>query len=302
MKRIVLTLMFGTASAVAQINLTNGLVGYYPFDGNAADYSGRGHDAQLTRASYASDRFGRPNAALDLRGTNNWGQLPRHADFLIATNDFAWAVWLKYGPQTNNGYAAGYSAVLVKASTISPWPGPTIFVDATPGRLDYRIEQAGESASSAAALNDNTWRHFTLVRSGSNLLLYVNGTLDSSTTAATILNLSTTEPIWIGANHQNQTAQNYDGLLDELRIYNRALSPSEVAQLFAGPRVDLVKAVRPSFSNLEVGMEYQLQVSADLSNWMNYGTPFTATSSAMVYPEYWDVQNWGSLFFRVLAQ
>ena len=66
-----------------------------------------------------------------------------------------------------------------------------------------------------------------------------------------------------------------------------------------GVQADLIKAVRPSFSDLLIGTEYQLQVSRDLNNWTNQGAPFTATAPTMSYSQYWDVDNWGQLFFRV---
>ena len=86
------------------------------------------------------------------------------------------------------------------------------------------------------------------------------------------------------------------------RIYSRALSSYEVAQLYAieyGPRVDLLKAVKPSFSYLTLTTNYQMQISGDLNTWTNYGAAFTATNTSMVYPQYFDVNNWGQLFFRV---
>jgi hypothetical protein len=63
--------------------------------------------------------------------------------------------------------------------------------------------------------------------------------------------------------------------------------------------VNLIKAVKPSFSFLSLGTNYQLQVSSDLNTWTNQGSPFTATNSSMIYPQYWDVDNWSQLFFRL---
>lgn len=68
---------------------------------------------------------------------------------------------------------------------------------------------------------------------------------------------------------------------------------------FENPSTALVKAVKPSFSNLFVGTNYQLQVSSSLNAWTNQGSVFTATNASMVYPQYWDVDNWGQLFFRL---
>ena len=73
-------------------------------------------------------------------------------------------------------------------------------------------------------------------------------------------------------------------------------------QLYAyeyGPHTSLLKAVKPSFSGLSLGTNYQLQVSADMNTWTNEGVPFTATNISMIYPQYWDVDNWDSLFFRL---
>lgn len=65
------------------------------------------------------------------------------------------------------------------------------------------------------------------------------------------------------------------------------------------PYLNLMKAVKPAFSNLALGTNYQLQVSADINNWTNQGSAFTATNTSMVYPQYWDVDNWNQLFFRL---
>jgi len=65
------------------------------------------------------------------------------------------------------------------------------------------------------------------------------------------------------------------------------------------PLVNLIKAVKPSFSNLTINTNYQLQVSGDLNTWTNQGSAFTATNTSMVYPQYWDVDNWNSMFFRL---
>ena len=66
-----------------------------------------------------------------------------------------------------------------------------------------------------------------------------------------------------------------------------------------GLQVGLLKAVQPSFTDLVIGTNYQLQVSSDLGNWTNQGSPFTATTPALAYPQYWNVDNWSQLFFRL---
>jgi hypothetical protein len=68
-----------------------------------------------------------------------------------------------------------------------------------------------------------------------------------------------------------------------------------------GLQIGLMKAVTPTFSDLLIGSNYQLQVSSDLNNWTNQGSVFTATNPTSIYPQYWNVDNWGQLFFRLQA-
>ena len=67
------------------------------------------------------------------------------------------------------------------------------------------------------------------------------------------------------------------------------------------PFVTLVKAVKPAFGNLAVGVGYQLQASLDFTTWFDQGLPFIATSPSMDYPWYYDVDNWNQVFFRLLV-
>jgi hypothetical protein len=90
--------------------------------------------------------------------------------------------------------------------------------------------------------------------------------------------------------------------LDDARIYNRALSASEIQQLYdleSGPRVIFVKAFTVDFSGLMVGSNYQLQASADLNTWTNFGAAFTATSIDYTNTGYQRIDDWNKLFFRL---
>ena len=145
------------------------------------------------------------------------------------------------------------------------------------------------------------WAHVVAVRVGNELLLYIRGSLVGATSATRPPDYSRGFVPEIGGNSGSNT-DNYAGLIDDIRIYDRALSASEVHQLYvyeSGPLVSLIKAVKPSFSYLALGTNYQLQVSGDLNSWTNQGSVFTATNTSMVYPQYWDVDNWDELFFRL---
>jgi hypothetical protein len=80
------------------------------------------------------------------------------------------------------------------------------------------------------------------------------------------------------------------------------LNSTNISQWISNVQIGLIKAVKPSFSGLSVGTNYQLQVSSNLNTWTNQGTAFTATNTSMIYPQYWDVANWNQLFFRLEQQ
>ena len=138
----------------------------------------------------------------------------------------------------------------------------------------------------------NTWYQLVLVRTTTNAQLFINNNLASVASGITPTAASTMSPLVIGASQQGNGSfsSGFRGAIDDVRMYNRALSASEVQQLYvyeSGPEVDLMKAVKPSFRKLTLTTNYQLQVSADMSTWTNQGSPFTATNTSMVYPQYW---------------
>jgi len=70
----------------------------------------------------------------------------------------------------------------------------------------------------------------------------------------------------------------------------------------AGPQLALmreVSGVRPSFSNLQSGTRYYLQLSGDAITWTNRGQAFTATATSMTFPELFALGNFKRLFFRL---
>ncbi len=293
-----------TLTASAQSWLNNGLVAYYPFNGNANDESGKGDHGVVYGATLAPDRFGTPDRAyffdpefydaIAASGTNlPIGLTPKtfscwfRATTPYLQHGFLWSC----GQTVGDGFLGGRLG----------------FVNTNTTSLQVALRTSSYHKWFSSGVADGVWHQYVVVVTNNSLVsAYLDGqkiTFQTSAPPGTQIDLAA-GPYHIGYG----LGQYFAGSLDEMRVYNRALSPDEVAQLHAlesvqtAPRVDLVKAVKPSFSNLAAGTNYQLQVSAGLNIWTNHGTPFTATNTSMVYPQYWDVDNWGSLFFRLLAQ
>ena len=159
------------------------------------------------------------------------------------------------------------------------------------------------------SLPTNKWSFLAVTYSNNFATLSLNGA--SFTNRSTPLITFNNGKFFFGVqsmdgNQPGWSSGNWDrwfcGAIDDVRLYDRALSDSEVRELYAlesGPRVGLIKAVKPSFSNLSIGTKYQLQVSSDMDAWTDEGSAFTATSPNMVYAQYSEVENWNSLYFRL---
>ena len=96
----------------------------------------------------------------------------------------------------------------------------------------------------------------------------------------------------------------FQGRLENVRIYDRALSAGEMARLYAvesGQLLVLRRAVYAEAAGLVVGMGYQPQLSSNLQTGTNSGAAFTATNSVW-RSNYEDVENRDKLFFRLQPQ
>jgi hypothetical protein len=295
----------------ASAQSTNGLFAYYPFNGSASDASGNGNDGIPSQVTLVPDRLGLSGAAYEFNGSNSVITIPS----LSSTNltELTLSVWLQ-----------PFAAPSVQGDIINKWRGFSYSLEDYSLTLgsDLRVvfgnglHGNGYSAlpnhcaiTSTNRLSLGRWSQIvaTLDTSGT-ARMWVNGVLAAQDNVLQLLPPAT-EPVRIGqlllatnSPYNGAILDSFSGAIDDVRIYNRALSAAEVQQLYfaeAGPIVNLIKAVKPSFSNLTLGTNYQLQVSVDLNTWTNSGLPFTAVNTNMVFPQYWDVDNWGQLFFRL---
>jgi hypothetical protein len=294
----------------AQSFITNGLVAYYPFNGNANDESGNNYNGTVHMALLDADRFERPASCFRFNGLNNYIQLPLNTGSLNGLTQATILAWMKPTLSSNNFgciFSHSYNGPIARPISFGItfsmvlsnqlWGG--LFV----GAQSYSVESVAT----------NRWSFVGMVFDGTQLptnrvRLFMNGKLlsmlvyNSSDIPDHISSLAT--DTLIGTDCDSCSLDFFHGSLDDIRIYNRALSTNEVQQLYAiesSPRLDLIKAIKPSFSNLITTVNYQLQVSSDMTTWTNQGSVFTATNTSMVYPQYWDVDNWNSLFFRLQA-
>lgn len=124
--------------ASAQSFLTNGLIAYYPFSGNANDASGQGNDGIVHGFDLAPDRYGQPNSAFASDSTTNFvGTTTQQAPL----NIFTISVWFK---TTNSGSFVGFSdSQSAPGGSLTKWDRVIGMSQDGSGRLDGYRQRVG---------------------------------------------------------------------------------------------------------------------------------------------------------------
>jgi hypothetical protein len=212
-----------TAVTVTVDNSTGstGLIAAYGFEENTGtttgDQTGLGHTGTISGAVRStSGKFGR---ALSFDGVNDWVTVADKddLDLTIGMTLEAWA----YPTTANNGWRTVLLKEQVGALAYSLFSS-----SAGGGRPQAVIFTAGEQVAKATAkLGANAWTHLTATYDGSALRLYVNGSL-AGTTLTTGSIAAGSGPLRFGGN--SIWSEWFKGRIDEIRVYNRALSHAEI--------------------------------------------------------------------------
>jgi hypothetical protein len=269
MKRIpVLALLCFLTTARA--DLTNGLVAYYPFNGNAHDETGNGNNGSVSGAILVRDRFGNENSAYGFNGTNSYIQVAR---LVTSGQPFTWSVWFRPGfSQTNLACSImnqGQPPIRISPEfRINPAGAPgTIWFYSydTTAHLMY--------SSRRSQWDTNSWYQVIVTSdAGGNRYLFVNGQLEATATNVPFGQQNTN--LYIGANIGQVPGEGYFlGAIDDIRIYNRALTPQDVSNLYAiesGPNSLSIRVAALSLDWFAASnVTYQLQWSTDFLTWSN---------------------------------
>jgi len=221
-----LTLAFSTQPAVSE----GGLVGYWKFDegsGTAAiDSSGNDNTGTLINEPVWAD--GKYGKALSFDGVDDHVQVPQSSS-LDVTDQITVETWVYPRAYVDN---TGMVSHIISRCDYS---GDHIYVLSTypdSNRVSFSINPYSGEHPSVADLPLNAWTHLAMTYDGSHVRLYVNGELDSSyaqsgpiytTSNWLAFGCKPTGP-WGGSG----TYAYFSGIIDEVRIYNRALSQQEI--------------------------------------------------------------------------
>ena len=222
-------------SAPAGGSLTDGLVAYYPFDGNANDASGNGNDGTIYGVTLTEDRFGNSNGAYYF-GSGNYIQVAANSQ-LNDISDFTMSAWIRadswYGswiPVMSKGVGASdtrqYGLELINRGYLSGYDYASCFEIAS-GAENYIFTDA--------TIPLGEWIYVAVTRGNGMAHAYLNGVEVGSLSVLGAVPFNT-EALDIGRDRPGSTEYFY-GVMDEVRLYNRALSAAEVKALYDGTAV-----------------------------------------------------------------
>jgi len=219
---------------VFRLGLDEGMVAYYPFNGNALDKSGNGNDGISYNATITQDRFGNPSSAYSFNGTNSYIQVPYSSQFnLSQSSGFSVVLW--FNPATTQRPIY----VLIDKSHNPPSAWNTGWVIQCMNDGVYGVNNFGfwfgngstmTNGANGTCFFDNKWHLVVATFDGLKTNFYIDGNLTGNSLLSGTPS-TTNYPLLIGRVYAYNGGF-FKGDIDDIRIYNRALTAAEVSQLY----------------------------------------------------------------------
>jgi hypothetical protein len=206
-------------------NLGTGIpVAYYPFSGNAHDFSGLANHGIVYGAQLTQDRFGKDRRAYSFDGVNDY-ILVKNNSVLNFQEEISVSFWMRIDEFFSHREAYPIShGNWENRWKISIIPEKNI-------RWTVKTDQGIKDLDSRTIPLKDVFYHVATIYDGNNFDIYVNGQLDNHTTHSGLI-LRTSIDLTIGQVLPNNTSVNFKGVLDDIRIFNYALSPNEIQNLY----------------------------------------------------------------------
>jgi uncharacterized protein (TIGR02145 family) len=243
---------------------TNGLVGWWGFNGNANDQSGNNNIGSILGGSFANDRNGLLNSALFL---------PNLGDYSIVNNttppfnnfELSASVWLKIP----NQYI--YSTLTVIRNGVPQTNGFILMIDQNHGYgvNNYSVIFLVGNGTGVSFITNQSelgqWSQLTSTYDGSSIKIYLNGILKASQTFNLSLNCPNNNLIF-GKWDNPSTPSVTSRLLDDIGIWNRALTQQEITNLYNAQSCQVNVTSQPQNQSTSPNRNVTFSLSSSDSN------------------------------------
>lgn len=194
-------------------------IAYYPFNGSADDESGRGNDGIVNGASLTTDRFGNESSAYDFNGANNNIRIPYH---MMIRDGISYTISAWFNANTVSTSIGGQAILGCRDGNRTPCVGIKF------QKLWAASANGNEIILSGSEFEYNRWNFAAFVIDGRNVRFYLNGRNCGSAQLS-----QDSDPrgnASIGGTNDYWTV--FNGKIDEVRIYDKALPESEIKALY----------------------------------------------------------------------
>jgi hypothetical protein len=213
-------------SAAANTNLSNGLVTYLPLNGDSRDYSSSANHLTGT-ATKTNGRFGYANSAYAFNGSSNYLTLLLPKNLPTNNGAYSISVWFKANVWNREMAIMGYGPSSASAASNYVKVMPTGGLLHYHWNLDFTLTRSVFTGS---------WTHLVITYDGSTERYWINGQSLSPWSHGASPLFVNPSVLSLGARvvsaASNDVKETFNGSIDELRIYNRALSAAEASALY----------------------------------------------------------------------
>jgi parallel beta-helix repeat protein len=213
--------------------VVEGVVAYYPFNGNASDESGNGNDGTVEGATLTADRFGNPDSAYSFDGNNDYVSRPFDATSGLFPNEdpFTISAWFKTSASSPE------EQVIVSSHYAYAGDGYLLTIDsfnASRIRCFFSIYNQDVPVFSTDSVNDGNWHHIVCMWKEDVVYLYLDAELQDSTSAVGTVAYGNQAPFKIGHTDAAGSDSRYffNGSIDDVTILNRAITEEEIQELY----------------------------------------------------------------------
>ncbi len=209
------------------------LVGYWSFEDatgtTATDFSGNGNTGTLTNMDANTDWVdGRVGTALDFDGSDDYVSIAENDDLKMGSGDFTLSVWVKSSAADDTRTVIWYGSL--KRYLIRITNGAESDDVSNKALFEIDDNTTAKKIEGDVTVADGTWHHIAAVRDGNTMRLYVDGLTDGTADITGYGSLDQAgQPFRIGV---NTATSNMDGQIDEVRIYNTALTATQIQNLY----------------------------------------------------------------------
>ena len=252
---------------------TSGLVGWWPFNGNANDESGNGLNGNVSNATLANDRQNNPNKAYYFDG--NGDQIITNASSKFSSDSITISFWMKITSQSV------YHQIQVAKNSNGPLARGFALNDS---RIAYVPAKSDCSTSSTVGFSNsgiqtNVWTHVAFIVNANFTVIYINGSKADSVKNGAVGCTSLMQLV-IGNDIGGGASEWFNGYFDDKGFWNRALTKEEVLDLYNSCTVSFVsqpidqksvigKDIKFSALTNDTLTKFQWQSNSNFLGWMN---------------------------------